>query len=296
MNMKTKLLTLLLLLLSVAVFAQNDLKARIEYEDAETAFANKEYEIVLSQLEKAKQILGKENSKILYLQILTERRLADRDTSYFSKVTTTIKRFEKLPDYKMFPEEKRAEIYRLYSKLESEKNTVIDKINDTKALEDNFKKYSYQDWPIGIPLDELKLLKKDSFFFRHKTKAVKKPNEYFGFQVVQLHTWDTGMMVSEGLQSVYLDGSNLVKGYKTTFKQGYYKGTLSQSTLDQIIEPIVNELSSLFGFSPKKSKQSSDTDKYEWSNGNKSVIITFGGYQNQSDQFGVMGQMSILTR
>lgn len=59
------------------IFAQNEMKARIEFEDAETAFQNKDFKSALSHLEKAETALGKWTAKISYLKIIATDKVIE---------------------------------------------------------------------------------------------------------------------------------------------------------------------------------------------------------------------------
>ncbi len=59
------------------IFAQNEMKARIEYEDAEMAFQNKDFKSALSHLEKAETALGKWTAKISYLKIMATDKVIE---------------------------------------------------------------------------------------------------------------------------------------------------------------------------------------------------------------------------
>ena len=59
------------------IFAQNEMKARIEYEDAETAFQNKDFKSALTHLEKAETALGKWTAKISYLKIMATDKVIE---------------------------------------------------------------------------------------------------------------------------------------------------------------------------------------------------------------------------
>lgn len=73
--MKIRIFTLLLTLWSVEAFAQNDLRARIQFEDAETAFASKDYATAITHLTEAEKLLGKWTPKVGYLMILSLNKL-----------------------------------------------------------------------------------------------------------------------------------------------------------------------------------------------------------------------------
>lgn len=58
------------------IFAQNnELKAKIEYEDAETAFQNGDYNKTIAHLDKARTFLGFWTSKISYLKIISTDKI-----------------------------------------------------------------------------------------------------------------------------------------------------------------------------------------------------------------------------
>ncbi|MBD1420585.1 tetratricopeptide repeat protein [Sphingobacterium chuzhouense] len=72
------LLTVLMMMLALGGICQDEMKARIEFEEAETYIANEEYEQALNHLNKAETLLGTWSSKIAYQQIV----VADKLCSY----------------------------------------------------------------------------------------------------------------------------------------------------------------------------------------------------------------------
>ncbi|MFP9098575.1 tetratricopeptide repeat protein [Flavobacterium sp. RHBU_24] len=76
-----KIITLLVLFISATVFAQNDMKARIEYEDAETAFTTGDYEKAVAHLRDAEKLLGKWTPKVSYLLILSLDKTIDYENA-----------------------------------------------------------------------------------------------------------------------------------------------------------------------------------------------------------------------
>ncbi|MFP9098574.1 hypothetical protein ACLI09_05915 [Flavobacterium sp. RHBU_24] len=290
-----KRLTFLLLFISASAFAQNDMKARIEYEDAETSFAAGDFPTTLSHLEEATKLLNGGNTKIMYLQILTERELAKKDTVYFSKVKKTIEDFEKLPGYPSFSDDKKAEVYRIYKKLNDDKAAAISGMADKKISDENFKKYSYLNWPFDITIDELKKLAGNKGFFR-KTKVVdKEKKDFYGYKLYQLSNWDLSTMTHKGLQGVLYDDNNMVKGYYIVKEQGYYEGHISAEQFKSIVEPTLTELTGLFGFNPEIQKDSDYSMNYRWSKDNKLVLYSCYA-QDYKDQTYVYNSISILTK
>ena len=77
MKLHKLILILTFMVVSTNVFAQNEMKARIEYEDAETAFQNKDFKLALSHLEKAESALGKWTAKISYLKIMATDKVIE---------------------------------------------------------------------------------------------------------------------------------------------------------------------------------------------------------------------------
>ena len=75
--MKTKLLIILFLLLSFKASAQNDLKARIEYEAAEEAFATSDYQTASVHLVEAEKLLGRWTPKVGFLLIVSLSKILD---------------------------------------------------------------------------------------------------------------------------------------------------------------------------------------------------------------------------
>ena len=66
---------LLLAVLPKLLFAQNELKAKVEYEEAEQAFEKNDHKTSLQRLNEAEKLLGKTNTKILYLKILNQNQI-----------------------------------------------------------------------------------------------------------------------------------------------------------------------------------------------------------------------------
>lgn len=65
------------------IFAQNnDMKARMEFEDAETAYQNQDYSKAVTHLESAEKLLGKPTGKTRYLLILALNKNLAQDYEY----------------------------------------------------------------------------------------------------------------------------------------------------------------------------------------------------------------------
>lgn len=149
MNMKTKLLTLLLMLLCLTAFAQNDLKARIEYEDAETAFAAEDYIKAITHLTEAEKLLGKWTPKVGYLMVIS----LDKNLDYSAPKEEILKtlrfhidRYLKYADNNNIALEKAKEVIAIDKILQPvEKKIVYQKNTDyLKGLEE-FKAKRYDE-------------------------------------------------------------------------------------------------------------------------------------------------------
>jgi len=84
--MKLQKLSLIIsfMLFSISnIFAQNnDMKARMEYEDAETAYQSQDYQKAITHLESAEKLLGKPMAKTRYLLILALSKNLTQDYEY----------------------------------------------------------------------------------------------------------------------------------------------------------------------------------------------------------------------
>ncbi len=113
--MKTKLLTIIMLIcFTVQGFAQNnDMKARMEFEDAETAYQNQNYSKAVTHLENAEKLLGKPTGKTRYLLILAKanvflntegyeykdlEKLRDLSKYYLDNYTTDTEKYREIYD------------------------------------------------------------------------------------------------------------------------------------------------------------------------------------------------------
>ena len=61
------------------IFAQNEMKARIAYEDAETAYSNHDYEKTITLLTEAEKLLGKWTAKVSLLKVQALNNIINLD-------------------------------------------------------------------------------------------------------------------------------------------------------------------------------------------------------------------------
>ncbi len=141
-----KLQKLLLIISFIAfstsnIFAQNnDMKARIEFEDAETAYQNQDYSKAITHLESAEKLLGKPTSKTRYLLILALNKNLPQDYEYqdLEKIKKLSKHY--IDNYTTDTEKYR-DIYQIsnnlnnnYPKTLEEYNAYVDKKKKDKEM------------------------------------------------------------------------------------------------------------------------------------------------------------------
>lgn len=121
--MKKILLIGLLIGLTNTIFAQNDVKARIEFEEAEKSFSVNDYTASLQRLNNAEKLLGKTNTKILYLKILNQNQIILArpydDFTIINKLRTECDEYLKLIENKSELYDKYKEVYIIFESLKS---------------------------------------------------------------------------------------------------------------------------------------------------------------------------------
>ena len=108
-------------------------EAKAAYLLAEEAYNANDWTAAKSYLAECTKKLGKPNSKILYLQIMTEMELGKSNAGYYDTVAKSIAAFEELPDIQEFNEEKALEIMKIKLKLNGLRE--VGRANDKGAIE-----------------------------------------------------------------------------------------------------------------------------------------------------------------
>ena len=80
-----KIITSLLLFVSIFAFAQESAIADIKFEEAETTFNNQDYETTIKKLDEFDKLLGSIKDKSLYLRIISQDKLFDPTKLYESE-------------------------------------------------------------------------------------------------------------------------------------------------------------------------------------------------------------------
>lgn len=120
-----KKISLLIFLIIVGVqfaFAQNAI-AKLKFEDAEEAFVNNNFELTVSKLKEVETILKSSNPKILYLQILAQSKIIEKNPFNDFTLTQNTRKLstQYLNDYENLPdnEDQYRTIYKTSESLKS---------------------------------------------------------------------------------------------------------------------------------------------------------------------------------
>jgi len=97
-KMRTVIVFIALLFCGAALYAQNDMRARIELEDAEKAYSEREFFKVFDHLDKAQELLGRWSHQIGYLRILALDQIlllnyGGGDCAYFVQLQSELKQY-----------------------------------------------------------------------------------------------------------------------------------------------------------------------------------------------------------
>ena len=132
--MKKSLLTLIIIATIQITFAQNTI-ARFKFEDAEEAFALNNYELTLSKLKEVEALLNGTNPKIIYLQILAQSKIIEKDplNDWLLLKNTRTLSGKYLIDYENLPdnEDKYRDIYKASEALKKWPSSV-DEFRESK--------------------------------------------------------------------------------------------------------------------------------------------------------------------
>jgi len=282
--------------IQISAYSQsNQIEAKAAYLLAEENFEKGDYPATLKYLETAATHLGRANSKLLYLQIQAELELYDRDRSYYDKVIKSITTFQNSADVKNFTEEKVLEIAKLKMQITEEHNKELEeekrKNEEIERYSNNFRDFSFENWPIGISLSQLKSSHQDSTIIKKRSKSQSIYHWVNGKPVKTDHVenlrgdFDTSYGIGNTMSSIITQGE-IVKGYRKIIYNKYKMGGIASSTNTELsyfearkeIEELANKLSQDFGFDPVVSK-----NVYRWEKDNKIVELHDRSYSNNKN-------------
>lgn len=141
-----KLLLILYLIIgySISTYAQNDLKAKIEFEEAEKAYNANDFSSSLDRLIGAEKLLGKTNSKILYLKILSQNQIITsnpyEDYGIIENIRKNCIAYMKLTDKKADLYDKYKEVYKIKQDTEQYGKTAAEFTVSKEKFKANLKK------------------------------------------------------------------------------------------------------------------------------------------------------------
>ncbi len=126
-RMKKILLLTLCCIAALTAYAQGDLKARMEFEQAETAFAQGDYQTALTHVNATEKLLKTYAPRISYLKIVTLDMLCDYThlpNPYFVQLQAEVKRYLDYADRNQASVvmDKFREVYDINGKMEREQN------------------------------------------------------------------------------------------------------------------------------------------------------------------------------
>ena len=96
-----KLLLLVCMIACIKGMSQGQLKAKIEYQEAETAYSEERYEEAIQKLDAAEKLLGKSAPNINYLKIISMDKLCDYENpkdKYLPEITKEVDAYMKFAD------------------------------------------------------------------------------------------------------------------------------------------------------------------------------------------------------
>ena len=255
--MRTKCLLLILFftISATPVFSQNNnMKARIEYEDAETAFQNKEYEKALSHLEKAEDARGKWESRISYLKIIS----TDKVIKYSNWNEELEKLKEETTKYMQYANENPRD-----ADLEKvrEVYTVEEKVNEVwewkKYLDDErkwinepdyaegYKAYKDKDYEIALELFHKSSGKENPAAMNYIGIAYYNGNGVLKSVDEALKWYEKGSKAgnsysSKNIADIYFDGEYVTQDYKKALEY-YHKAAVKGHSFSMIRIAYLNK-------------------------------------------------------
>jgi len=145
-----KTLQFLLLFISVLAFSQNDMKARIEYEEAETAFAAEDYSKAITHLTEAEKLLGEWTPKVGYLMIVSLDKTLDYGSPDEDVSKILISQVKKYMQYAAKKKDVDMDKFKEANAVEKRVNSLTNLLkeendSDYKNGQDAFEKENYQE-------------------------------------------------------------------------------------------------------------------------------------------------------
>ena len=234
--MKKTILLLALMLASTAIYAQNDMQARIELEDAERAYSENRFTDALRHCDKTQQLLGNWSHQIAYFRILSLDKLcdyADTKSANFTKLQTETKKYIDYANANpgKVVTDKFREVYAISSKAEKEQQAQVAwaRINpeDNNAVQSFMTQYGGS--AIAEKMFNLKEQQKQRAWAQVKRGDKNSLQafiaEYAGTPEAALAQKELEFINKLNLEMVFVEGGsfNMDKNYRVTLSN-YYIG------------------------------------------------------------------------
>jgi len=267
-----KYLLLLLLFFSLRASSQtNANEAKAAYLLAEESYGKGDMKSTLEYLDDASVKLGSANAKILYLKIMAERELANKDTAYISKLASSINNFEKAPDSKDFNEEKTLEVMKIKLQLNKDIAQKRKAEDQNRLIVSGMKAFAaeHTDWPLGATLEELKV-KHPAMF-----APIKKKQESYATTATELGLVYTFPNVKLGVNNLYLKNGRLV-GYSETLLD-ITNDDVNYSKGKEVVEAVLKKLNDQLKTEPVASPSNIQDGEFitnEWRSGQNILSLT----------------------
>lgn len=295
--MNKLLLGVLLLLACHTVLAQDAAKARIEYEEAEVAYTENNYELALNKLTEVEKLLKATNPRTLYLRINAQWGIIQKNPYQDFTLLQEAKKacLKYMKDYAKLAngEDKFKAVYKIDQKLQAYPSNLSDfqlakanmqkaneklkedEINKAKEIEAKFKNYVYfEGYKLGLTLEETL-----SKYPQYKKNYKYKDQTGGGFRI--------------GAKDLYMGSLSQPVGFiiKNNKVYGYWANLLTLKPDDEnyskgkkLVTDICNELKTNF-FAPTEKEFESTTKVsgadfytkttvYTWAKFNKTITVT----------------------
>jgi hypothetical protein len=263
--------------------------AKLKFEEAEEAFENNNVELTVTKLKEVEAILKSTNPKILYLQILSQSKLIEKDPlkDWLLLKNTRILADNYLKDYESLPdnEDKYREIYKTSELLKNYPATVqafsdqkskievagqvkeANELDKQKKADEDFMSFVFfKGYKSGLTLEEAKIEYHD--FFK---KALKRKNGVNAEIYINKEDMTLNLFVKNGKLA-----GNSGKLIEPIFDDGDF--TIGSKK----ISDIVNDLTSRFNLNPTTTVHKYDqnnfkynTSTFNWAKNGKTIIITY---------------------
>jgi len=278
---------------ATALFAQNnEMKARIAFEDAETAFESGNYQEALNQLEEAGNALGKPSLKIEFLHILTLDKLVQQE-NYSYKHLADLRRIAKSYLDKSTDPDKYREVNNIVKRIAGypKSQTELNATRESRAakeieINEKFAKFQLLDFYIsGESLKETKARMKLKNRFIHTL-----PNGYT--HVEAAWNWKSPVGTEDMYMQVLFDYyENKAVHYECVDYASY--GIRSKDVFIAHTTKEKEYWTEYFGFNPKEILKDKTT-KYVWNRGEKVFTVEISLY-NDAASISYNGYDSIKT-